>query len=88
MCNGTSGSSTHQHGQKRRRRKDEDFLVQKSLALWPPKFTVRSERNVFPSSFSCFLFFVARLPVGENTSLPPCGSNTSSAEGVSGKHGS
>ena len=55
---------------KRRRRKDEDFLVQKSLALWPPKFTVRSERNVFPSFFFLFpFFFVARLPVGENTSL-------------------
>ena len=94
-CQGTNtrqipawGSSTPQHGQKRRRRKDEDFLVQKSLALWPPKFTVRSERNVLPSSFSCFLFFfVARLPVGENTSLLPCGSNTSSAQGASGKHG-
>ena len=89
-CQGTNtrqipawGSSTPQHGQKRRRGKDEDFLVQKSLTLWPPKFTVRSERNVFPSSFSCFLFFflVARLPVGENTSFLPCGSNTSSAQG-------
>ena len=67
------GSSTPQHGQKRRRRKDEDFLVQKSLALWPPKFTVCSERMfflpLFLVSFSFFFFFVARLPVGENTSL-------------------
>ena len=50
----------------------------------------RGERNVFPSSFSCFLFFVSRLPclpVGENTSLLPCGSNTSSAQGASGKRG-
>ena len=54
--------------------------------LLGPKFTVCSERNVFPSSFSCFLsFFVARFPVGENTCLLPCGSNT--AQGVSGKRG-
>ena len=94
-CQGTKrrqipawGSSTPQHGQKRRRGKDEDFLVQKSLTLWPPKFTFRTERNVFPSFFSCFpLFFVARLPVGENTSLLPCGSNTSFAQGASGKLG-
>ena len=33
-------------------------MVQKSLTLWPPKFTVHSERNVFPSFFSCFFFFV------------------------------
>ena len=73
---------------KRRRGKDEDFLVQKSLTLWPLKFIVCSERNVFPYSFSCFLFFfAARLPVGENTSLLPCGSNTSSAQGASGKRG-
>ena len=44
-------------------------------------------------SFLFFLFpffFVARLPclpVGENTSLLPCGSNTSSAQGASGKRG-
>ena len=50
-------SSTPQHAQKKRRGKDEDFLVQISLTLWPPKFTVHSERNVFPSSFSCFFFF-------------------------------
>ena len=84
-------SSTPQHAQKRRRGKDENFLVQKSLTLWPPKFTVHSERNVFPSSVSCFFFFfcvcvcVARFPVGENTSLLPC--NTSSAQGASGKRG-
>ena len=34
-----------------------------------------------------FFFFVARLPVGENTSLLPCGSNTSFAQGASGKRG-
>ena len=61
-CQGTNtrqiqawGSSTPQLAQKMRRGKDEDFLVQKWLILWPPKFTVRSERNAFPSSF--FLFF-------------------------------
>ena len=49
------------------------FWFRNRWLFGPPKFTVRSERNVFPSSFSCFLFFffffVARLPVGENTSL-------------------
>ena len=36
---------------------------------------------------SFFFFLVARLPVGENTSFLPCGSNTSSAQGASGKRG-
>ena len=79
------GSSTPEHAQKRCRGKEMDkrLLVQKSLTL-----SFRSERNVSPSSFSCFLFFfVARFLVGENTSLLPCGSNTSSAQGTSGKRG-
>ena len=46
---------------------DEDFLVQKSLTLWPPKFTVRSERNVLPSSFSCFLFFLSHVYLSGKT---------------------
>ena len=57
------------------------------LTLWPPKFTARSERNVFPSSFSFFLFFLLSQPLGQNTSLLPCRSNTSSAQGASGKRG-
>ena len=60
-------SSTPQHGQKRRRGKDEDILVQKSLTLWPPKFTVRSERNVFPSSYSCFLFSLSHVYLSGKT---------------------
>ena len=76
-CQGTNtgqipawGSSTPQHAQKRRRGKDEDFLVQKSLTLWPPKFTVRSERNAFPSSFSCFLFFLSHVFLSGKTQSP------------------
>ena len=43
-----------------------------------------SERNAFTSSLSFFFFFfVARFSVGENTSLLPCWSNTSSAQGAS-----
>ena len=37
--------------------------------------------------FSFPFFFVAPLPVGENTSLLPCWSNTSSAQGASSKRG-
>ena len=54
--------------------------------LFGPKFTVCTERNVLPSLFLVSFFVVARFPVGDNTSLLPCGSNTGPAQGASGKH--
>ena len=55
------------------------FWFRNRWLFGPPKFTVRSERNVFPSSFSCFLFFCRTFTCWGKHQSPPCGSNTSSA---------
>ena len=93
-CQGTNtrqspawGSSTPEHAQKRRRGKemDEDFLVQKSMTLWPEIYSPLWVKCFSLLFLLCPFFFVARFPVGENTRLLPCGSNN--AQGASSKRG-
>ena len=94
-CKGTNtrqspawGSSTPQHAPKRRRWNEieQEFLVQRSLTRWPETYSPLWTKCLsFLFFLFTFCFLVARFPVGENTSLLPCGSNT--AQGASGKRG-
>ena len=61
---------------------DEEFLVWKLLTPWPEIYSPLSTK-FFSFLFFLFPFFLS----GENTSILPCGSNTSSAQGASGKRG-
>ena len=64
------------------------FWFRNRWLFGPPKFTVRSERNVFPSSFSCFLFFLSHVYLLGKTPVSALREQHQfRAQGASGKRG-